>query len=200
MAPGRSRLPVRFALGALAVAALALAGCSPLNQGAVELDEATGRPALVLALCEDEVVERVELRDPTVRGNTRLLWAARADRPRAVERVVVGNVPSGFTEEVPLAEDLPPRLSLRAEVEGGLASRHGGSFRLAALDEREVSMDQLRDHARANCSNNLLDRLGLPRWLWYFPLGMLVLAGVIIAVLVKRSIRPRPLPRPPPAW
>lgn len=188
----------------VALASIVLVGCSPVNQGAVTKDRATGRPALVLALCDGEAVEAVELERRTTRGaaidEDGVLWRIEARQPRRITRVVVGKVPSGFVEVVPLeTSSLPTDMALRAEMTGGTAASHGASFELDELRAgvllkqfgQTTSEGELRRSARINCSNNPLLALGLPEWsTWALPAA--AIAGVLgVALLVVRSQRRR---------
>jgi hypothetical protein len=195
----------------VALASIVLAGCSPVNQGAVTKDRATGRPALVLALCDGEAVEAVELEHRTTRGarveeEDRVLWRIEARQPRRVTRVVVGEVPSGFVEVVSLpVSPLPPDMSIGAEMTGGSAAQHGHAFERDELRDgallkqfgQATSEGELRRSARINCSNNPLLALGLPEWsTWALPAA--AIAGVLgIALLVGRSRRRRRASRRP---
>jgi len=184
----------------VALAALVLVGCSPLNQGAVTRDRATGRPALVLALCDGEAVEAVQLMSG-YGAERRVLWRIEARRPRRITRIVVDEIPPGFVETVARQGSLPrgsTRMVLAADMTGGKAASHSGSFRLDELRTgvllhntlaSETSEGELRRSARINCSNNLLLALGLPEWstwaVWAVPLA-LVCAYVAVKVLRLR--------------
>lgn len=186
------------------LASLVLVGCSPVNQGAVTRDRATGRPALVLALCDGEAVKAVELEHRDTAGarieEDRVLWRIEARQPRRVTRVVVGQVPSGFTEVVPFqVSPLPMNMSLGSEMTGGTAASHGAAFERDELRDgvllensgQVTSEGELERSARINCSDNILLRLGFPEWsTWALPAA--ALAFVLgIALLVGLSQRRR---------
>ena len=188
------------------VAVLGLAGCSPANQGAVTLDAATGRPALVTALCEGEGIAAVRLAEATSgaghyeEGAT--IWRIEAQPGQRLSRIVVGEVPNGFVETVALdSADLPAEMVLAAESDGGgraIADDLGGFF---VRDELEAgvlvqgqttpSEGDLARHARANCSRSLFAQLGLPPWLDWIALGLLVTLAATAGGLVVRSERRR---------
>ena len=69
---------------------LFLAGCSPLDQGAVTLDENSRRPMLVLAFCEGEGVEAVRLTEARLEDGVyeegRTLWRTETAAPRPTYR------------------------------------------------------------------------------------------------------------------
>lgn len=175
----------RRVLGLCALAAT-MAACTPADQAAVTVDERTGAPVLVLALCPEEGVEAVRLSvaatdEDSLLEEGELLWRVEADAPERVTQVVAGVVPPGFTEEVALA-DLPPRrpMVMVAEVTGGLAAEHGESlsFRIADLSPGRLmqfdlltSRDDLLGTAKANCSSNPLAAIGVS------PLVQLALLG-----------------------
>jgi hypothetical protein len=192
-------------------AVLGLAGCSPANQGAVTLDAATGRPALVTALCEGEGIAAVRLAEATSaaghyeEGAT--IWRIEARRGQRLSRIVVGEVPVGFVETVALdGAELPAEMVLAAESDGGgraIAHDLGG---FVVRDELEVgvlvqgqttpSESDLARHARANCSRSLFAQLGLPPWLDWVALGLLVtLAATSGGLMVRRGRRRRSVAR-----
>ena len=176
-----------------AVASVALTGCSPANQGAVTLDAGTSRPALVLALCDDEFVTAVRLNEATTDsyGNSQEgaeLWRIEAVGPQRLTRFVVGVVPPGFVERKTLPPQLPPKLLLEAEMAGGLGAFHGSFFEPSDLqagvlfqEGRRVSEAELRRAARGNCTSNPAVLVGLPTWVGWllipvFALGVFLLA------------------------
>jgi hypothetical protein len=158
---------------------LFLAGCSPLNQGAVTLNEDSRLPRLVLAFCEGEGVEAVRLTEARIEDGIydkgRTLWRIETTAPRPIQTVTAGEVPEGYQEVVPLATDLPDNLVMMAENggSGGVAAEQGGgAFLLSELqpgvllqDGDRVSAADLRRDARTNCSSSLFGSLGLPTWL-----------------------------------
>jgi hypothetical protein len=96
-----------------------LAGCSPLNQGAVTLDEGSRLPKLFLAFCEGEGVVAVRLTEARfedgVYDEGRTLWRIETATPRPIQTVTAGETPEGFRAVVPLATDLPDDLVMMAE-------------------------------------------------------------------------------------
>lgn len=196
-----------LALSALAATTTA---CTPADQAALTVDEPTGRPTLVIALCPDEVVEAVRLSVESTDeyGSPQegeLLWRVEAEAPERVTQIVAGVAPPGFTEEVALA-DLPPgrRMVMVAEVSGGLAAEHGeaSSFRITDLApgrltqyDRQVSRDDLVRTAKANCSNTPLGAVGVSPLVAAGLLGALGLgtaAGAARLLMARRRRRSIP--------
>jgi hypothetical protein len=188
------------------VAVVGLVGCSPANQGAVTLDAATGRPALVTALCEGEGIVAVRLAEATSgaghyeQGAT--IWRIEAQSGQRLSRIVVGEVPDGFVVTVALdGADLPAEMVLAAESDGGgrgIAGDLGGFFVRDELQagvlvqgQTTPSEGDLARHARANCSRGLFAQLGLPPWLDWIALGLLVTLAAAAGGLVMRSARRR---------
>jgi hypothetical protein len=199
----------RIALGGAALLAmLFLAGCSPLNQGAVTLDEDSRPldedsrlPKLVLAFCEGEGVEAVRLTEARLGNGVyeegRTLWRIETTAPRPIPTVTAGEVPEGFQEVVPLATDLPDDLVMMVENggSGGIAAEQGGgAFLLSELepgvllqDGDRVSAAGLRRDARTNCSSSLFGSLGLPTWLDWAAAGGVGAAAITGLVLGLRQ-------------
>jgi hypothetical protein len=178
-----------------------LTGCSPLNQGAVTLDEATRLPMLVMTFCDGEGVEAVRLTEARDDGDGwydgRTFWRIEASEPRHVETVVAGDVPEGFREVVALPAELPDvDLVMMAENGGGIAAEQGsGPFSLSELepgvlfqDGSKRSLDGLHRDADINCSDSLFGSLGLPTWLDGVAA---VLAGVVVLALGARVLARR---------
>jgi hypothetical protein len=176
--------------------ALALTACSPAEQAALTLNSATGRPVLVLALCEKETITSVRLSEATSNGGVyrvgRELWAIDARAPSRLSRFIVGEVPPGFTETVALVGPLPKEMVLRASVTGGLAAHHGEHFELEDLRDgtltrygRPTSMDTLEDAVRANCGS-FLESFGVPGWTVGVAVGALIAGALSVTVLLVR--------------
>lgn len=180
---------------------LFLAGCSPLDQGAVTLDEEARLPMLVLTFCEGEGVEAVRLTEARLEDGVyeegRTLWRIETAGPRPLRTVTAGEVPEGFEEVVPLATDLPDDLVMTAENggSGGIAAEQGGGpFLLNELepgvllqDDARVTAAGLRRDARTNCSSSLFGSLGLPAWLDWVAGGAVVAAAITGLVLGLRQ-------------
>lgn len=147
--------------------AVGLAGCSPLPQSAVTLDEATGLPALVVVLCDDDGIEAVRL---SADETGTVFWEIEADEPQRPGRpIVVGETPPGFSATNPHRSGIPVggmRLTAdgvhggvvhfdRDELEAGVLVSNGG----------EISRAGLGRNARMNCSSSFFGRFGLPSWL-----------------------------------
>ncbi len=175
---------------------LALTACSPAEQAALTLDGASGRPVLVLALCEKETVTSVQLSEATSEGSVyrvrRELWAIEAAEPSRLSRFVVGEVPPGFTERVALDGALPREMVLQASVSGGLAAHHGEHFELDDLRAgglmrygRPTSMDVLEDAVKANCGS-FVEGLGLPSWTMGAAIAALVAGALSVTLLLAR--------------
>jgi hypothetical protein len=178
--------------------ALLLAACSPLDQGAVTLDESTQLPKLVMALCDGEGVEAVRLTTVHFDGNVyeegRALWRIEATKPVPLESVVAGQVPDGFHEVVALPERLPGGLLMVAETDGGTAARQGGEFRMSELKPgvlmqsgERTSAASLRRSARMNCSPGVAQSLGLPSWL--DTVALVGIAATLVAGLAYAVMR-----------
>lgn len=119
--------------GAAVVMTLTLVACSPNDQGAVTLDAGSKRPMAIVALCDGESVEGVTL-SRMERGSRTPIWVIRGHVTGDVFRVVVGEIPPGFREEMPLREgDLGGRLGLITDTHGGVAAQSEQYFRLAEL-------------------------------------------------------------------
>lgn len=186
-------------LGTVGFAVVLLTGCSPLNQGAVTLDETTQLPTLVMTFCDGEGAEAVRLTEARDDGNGwyegRTLWRIEASEPRPVETVVAGDVPEGFREVVALPAELPDDdFVMMAENGGhGMAAEQGsGPFSLSELepgvlfqDGTERSLAGLRRDAGINCSDSLFGSLGLPTRLDGVAAG---LAGAAVLVLGARVL------------
>ena len=187
---------------------LFLAGCSPLDQGAVTLDEDSRLPKLVLTFCEGEGVAAVRLTEARLEDGLyeegRTLWRIETAAPRSIPTVTAGEVPEGFREVVPLASDLPDDLVMTAEIggSGGVAEEQGGGpFLLSDLvpgvllqDEERVSASGLRRNARTNCSSSLFGSLGLPTWLdWVVPgaVGAAAITGLVLGLRQRAKDRRR---------
>lgn len=184
-----------------------LCGCGPLDQSATMLDERTNMPSLVLALCADERVEAVrltavELTDYSYEeGET--LWLIEADEPQALERFVIGEVPVGFDETIPLSDNLPDDLALFAETDGGSARMHGGPFTTSELrpgvlmrGDFEATQSDLEHDADVNCTSSFFGSFGLPKWLdkvAVVALGIAGAAGVVMAIRSARRTKRRQL-------
>lgn len=180
---------------------LLLAGCSPLNQGAVTLDEDSQLPELVLTFCDGEGVEAVRLTEARFEDGYyeegRTLWRIETAAPRPIQTVTVGEVPEGFREVVPLSTDLPDDLVMMAENggTGGIAAEQGGgAFALSELEPGVLHQDGdrrsaagLRRDARTNCSSSLFGSLGLPTWLDWGAAGGVGAAAVTGLVLGLRQ-------------
>ena len=185
--------------------ALALTACSPADQAALTLDGASGRPALVLALCEKEAVTSVQLSEATSKGSLysvgRELWAIEAAAPSRLSRFVVGEVPPGFTERGALDGALPKEMVLQASVTGGLAGHHGEHFALEGLRDgtlmrygRPISIEALEDAVKANCGG-FLESFGLPGWTAGVAAGGLIVAMIWVTVpLMRRRSRRLSIP------
>jgi hypothetical protein len=201
LVPGRARRVSVVVFGLLVVTGLS--GCSPANQGAVTLDEASGRPALVVALCENERISAVTLSGSDEYGDpTDQRWKIEADEPRPLTRFVVGEVPAGFTVVDPLDEgELRGEMVLEARIDESMALDHGGSFEFDELRSGVLTdggststQHELDQAAEANCSNNWLAGVDLPRG------PLLALAGALLAfvaggfvLLMFQLRRPRPV-------
>lgn len=85
----------------LAVLALVLTACMPTSSIGFTLrgDEIV----VLLNLCDGEQLGELELLDAD--NGTPVLWAVETTDPRTVSEVVVGQVPDGFNETVPLTTD-----------------------------------------------------------------------------------------------
>jgi hypothetical protein len=118
---GTGRL-LRLAL--LAVAITHLAGCSPHDQGAETLDDPTGMPAVVVALCDGERVEAVTLAATLPDDGRQVLWRAEGrSATGGTFSAAVGATPAGFVETTSLAGDLPEsQLVITADTSGGTAA------------------------------------------------------------------------------
>jgi hypothetical protein len=117
-----------------------------------------------------------------------------------VTRVVAGEVPDGFVEDVGPLADLAPdaKVSFSVETDGGPAARHGGFVDVGELAPdvlvqhgRETSYDGLRRDARINCSR-------FPPWQawphWLIVGGMvasMVATGAFVRFLVRSHRRYR---------
>jgi hypothetical protein len=183
-----------------------LAGCSPLNQGAVTLDEGSRLPKLFLAFCEGEGVVAVRLTEARfedgVYDEGRTLWRIETATPRPIQTVTAGETPEGFRAVVPLATDLPDDLVMMAEYggSGGIADESGGgAFALSELepgvllqDGDRVSASGLRRDARTNCSSSLFGSLGLPTWLDRAAaggVGAAAIAGLVLGLRQRAKDR-----------
>ena len=185
------------------VAALGLTACSPANQGAVTLDATTGKPALVLALCDGEGVRAVRLSVATTDRDGFLevgddLWRIEAEGKQRLTRFVLGEVPPGFVERKPLSIPLPPSVFFDAETEGGLGGSHGSSFERSKLESgvllqggQRVSEKSLRRSARVNCTSNPFVLVGLPAWLVWVTAPMIAL-GLLLGMRTIRRRRRQP--------
>lgn len=101
--------------------ALLVAGCAR-EGGGRRVDDRIGvtsdgrRVELVLALCPDERIQAVELRDGDAGNGATPLWRVEAAEATAAAQVVVGDVPEGFDVAVPFAGQLPERSVVTAEL------------------------------------------------------------------------------------
>jgi hypothetical protein len=152
----------------------------------VTLDERSSLPKAIVALCDDESVESVRL----VRlehGSRTPIWRVDGHGTGDIFQVVVGEVPPGFTEVVPLAHDLAGDLGLITDTAGGKAADSEQYFRIdelrvGVLDDgryksRNVTIGDLRTRAQLNC-----DPFGIP---WdEAPLGLkaMYVAGAFVAL------------------
>jgi len=190
--------------------ALVLPGCSPADQGAFTLDETTGRPVLVVALCDGEHITgaRLTVPGPEDDGSTvPPLWEVSATKPTEVDRIVAGTAPPDFVETVgPLTEVPPGTLIFDVEVDGGLAGGHGGFVEPAELEQgrlsrygRSITLGELQRAARSNCEGDpVLVALGLAVLATG---GFVLLAGTVVGVVAWRRHRRRSrflAGRPPP--
>ena len=112
--PARRRRRVGRRVLGLCALAVSTAACTPADQAALTVDERTGAPVLVIALCPGEVVEAVRLSVASADEDGffeegELLWRVEAEAPEHLTEVVAGVVPPGFTEEVALADLQPGR-------------------------------------------------------------------------------------------
>ena len=181
-----------------------LAGCSPMNQGAVTLDEASQQPMLVLNYCDDEGIQAVRVAEADLDGQVyeegRTLWRIEATEPQQVDSVVVGVVPDGFREVVALSGDLPDGLVMMAENagDGAVAAEQGsGYFRLGELRPgvllqggNERSLAALQSDRDANCSQSLFGSFGLPTWLDGIA-AVVVVLGILVAIVAGVRARLR---------
>jgi len=192
------------AAGWALVACVGLVGCTPANRGAVTLDEATGRPALALALCKGESVTSVYLHRVTVHESGfevgDILWSIRALSEHHQTNFVIGQVPPGFAETTPLAPQLPEHMRLNATTDDG--PRHGSTFELGQLkkgvlvqDGSEVSEQSFRASALDSCKPSIFSdglRLsGFVRLVVVAAIASLMFMGVVFVVAIKK--RPRTL-------
>lgn len=188
---------VRLAI--VVLGALLIAGCTPLDQGAITLDEETNRPALVTAFCEGEGLTAVRLTAAIVDDNFYsegpVLWRIEASQSQPLRHVIVGETPPAFRETVAFepTADVPNELVLVGESEGGTAAEHGGLFERDQLevgilvqDGEQISQGSLDRAARLNCSGSLFGSLGLPTWLGWALLAALA-AGAAVALAVLRA-------------
>lgn len=180
--------------------------CSPADQSAITLDRRTGMPALVLVLCPGEAVRAVELSVAAVDADGyavegEVLWRAEAEQPRRATRIIAGVAPTGFVETVP-ARDISPhdRLVMTAEVGGGVAGHHGVGFDPRSLSSEELqkygnktSRADLLRAAKANCSGNPLDAIGLSTSamvvIGFVFAGACLLGALVPWAVIRRSER-----------
>lgn len=132
----------RFTL--LVVVAVRLAGCSTYRPLGMTL-AADGRPTLVVARCDDrELVSAAELSLKVEFEPRTTLWRIEAEEPQPLDRVTVGNVPSGFEETVPLGVPLVVGVTYRVQLGDdptGSAAGDQMEFRLSELDPTDVLLD-----------------------------------------------------------
>jgi len=120
----------------LAVALTQFSGCSPFDQGAVTLDETTGMPTIVVALCDGERVESITLAQILPDDGREALWRVKGrSATGGTIAATVGAPPPGFVETMPLTGGLPEsQLVITADTSGGKAANSEMVFTLDDLE------------------------------------------------------------------
>ncbi|HEY7073417.1 MAG TPA: hypothetical protein VH479_25045, partial [Acidimicrobiales bacterium] len=135
----------------------------------------------------------------------RVIWEVTALQPAALDRIVAGQVPPGFTETVgPLADVPTAQVVFTASTEGeGPKSVHGGYVEPQRLEPgtltrhgRASSLADIRRDARINCSR-FPPWQAFPRWVWpVAPVGLVAIAFIGRALGPSRQLPPNPGPDP----
>jgi hypothetical protein len=120
----------------LAVALTQLSGCGPFDQGAVTLDETTGMPTIVVALCDGERVESVTLAQMLPDDGREALWRVEGrSATGGTFSATVGAPPAGFVETMPLTGELhESQLVITADTSGGKAANSENVFTVDELE------------------------------------------------------------------
>lgn len=136
----------------LAVLALVLTACMPTSSIGFTLrgDEIV----VLLNLCDGEQLGELELMDAD--NGTPVLWAIEATDPRSVSEVVIGQVPEGFTETVPLTTDVFSSERIWVDTFRNSELISSGVVPVSDLAEGEVWLDgetfTTEEYAELNCA------------------------------------------------
>jgi hypothetical protein len=172
----------RWRIALLVAGASLLGGCSWGDTDGMTLDAATGRPALLTGLCEDGV------QDVLLRAGAfgEVLWHIATDEPAKLDVVVVGEVPDGYREVVPLASELPDLMTITAMTSDGYTIEE--EFRpsdleidVVVMSDAVMSIDDFRADVDARCDDRMFGVVSLPGWADVAILGTFA-AGATAAV------------------
>jgi hypothetical protein len=136
----------RLALPAVFVFTLLASACDEPSDPKALAVSATGSEGLTIHYvpCPEEHVQRVRLilrrGDDPYDGDDPTLWEIRVQEPSDRSEFSVGVTPSGFNQEVPLAEDIP-NADLVAYVEESTGASVGLGFRPPNLRDDEVLVE-----------------------------------------------------------
>ncbi len=135
-----------------AVLALVLTACMPTSSIGFTLrgDEIV----VLLNLCDGEQLGELELMDAD--NGTPVLWAIETTDPRDVREVVIGQVPEGFTETVPLTTDVFSSERIWIDTFRNSELISSGVVPVSDLAEGEVWLDgetfTTEQYAELNCA------------------------------------------------
>jgi hypothetical protein len=186
----------------LGVGLIALSGCSPLDQGALTLDDETQAPTTVVALCDDEVVRAVTLYRLVNDDEREPIWRIEG-RSASGETftATVGMGIVGFTEAVRLSQPLreTDHFMMLTDTSGGRAAASLHVFDLDQLevgqlydgriDSEDVSVSDLQSRADRNCGGLSEQWAALPLALRISAIGVVAFGVVSLA---RKQRRPTP--------
>jgi hypothetical protein len=119
---------------------LSLGACDPTDDVGRRLGlwKQDGELRFEYLSCPDDEIKRVELR-AIDGGATRILWLIEANESEGAHgRFSVGTRPEGFTELVPLTDELLPGQTYGLSVDSSRQRIAGNTFMLGELRESEV--------------------------------------------------------------